>query len=386
MKERFRLQKVAIENFKAVTRSGELSLTPLTVFIGNNGAGKSSLIEGLETYCNLVLDGADSAFARWFGVEQVWNKQSSHRQRTGRKVGQTYENPIVFHLKGVWARGSFSARVDICPEIGTRAPRIENEFLMLPGGRIYRRDREGRSESFNDAHLERVRRVQLDESAAPQDWSNLLRRWQFLRLNPAALGMPKRPTRKTSMPVLERDGANIGQYVESLRTASVEAFNGAVEALQCVLPYASDLQPVEVADAIEKLVYLEMTEGGFKIPSWLLSTGTLRVVALLACLRHPAPPPLLIVEELENGLDPRTLNLVVEEIRTAITSGTTQVICTTHSPYLLDLLDLSHIVMVDCEDGETVFHRPDGKELAEWAKSFSPGLLYTMGRFKRKQP
>ena len=380
MKERFRLDKVAIENFKAVTRSGELSLTPLTVFIGNNGAGKSSLIEGLEAYCDLVLDGADAAFAQWFGVEHVWNKQASHRLKTGRKLGQTYENPIVFRLKGVWGRGSFNARVDICPEVGSRAPRIENELLKLPGGRIYRRDHEGRCESFNDAQLERVRRVQLDESASPQDWANLVRRWQFLRLNPAALGVPKQSARKTTVPVLQRDGANIGQYLESLRTTSIDAFNGLVEALQCVLPYASDLQPVEVAGAVEKLMYLEMTEKDFKIPSWLLSTGTLRVVALLACLRHPTPPPLLIVEELENGLDPRTLNLVVEEIRTAITSGTTQVICTTHSPYLLDLLDLSHIVVVERENGQTVFRRPDAKELAVWAESFSPGRLYTMGR------
>ena len=43
----------------------------------------------------------------------------------------------------------------------------------------------------------------------------------------------------------------------------------------------------------------------FEVPGWLLSTGTLRIVALLACLRHPKPPPLLVVEEIENGLDPR---------------------------------------------------------------------------------
>ena len=50
------------------------------------------------------------------------------------------------------------------------------------------------------------------------------------------------------------------------------------------------------------------------VPGWLLSTGTLRILALLACLRHPDPPPLLVVEEIENGLDPRTIHLLVEEI------------------------------------------------------------------------
>jgi predicted ATPase len=115
----------------------------------------------------------------------------------------------------------------------------------------------------------------------------------------------------------------------------------------------------------------------------LLSTGTLRAAALLACLRHPVPPPLLIVEEIENGLDPRTMHLIVEEIRAAISSGRTQVLLTTHSPYLLDLLDLSHIVVVEREKGQPVFRRPDSDQLIEWSKTFSPGRLYTMGRLTR---
>jgi predicted ATPase len=121
-------------------------------------------------------------------------------------------------------------------------------------------------------------------------------------------------------------------------------------------------------------------EEEFKISSWLLSTGTLRVMADLACLRHPTPPPLLVVEEIENGLDPRTLHLLVEEIRAAITAERTQVILTTHSPYLLDL---SHIVVVEREEGQPIFGRPDTEHLAKWSKSFSPGRLYTMGRLTR---
>jgi predicted ATPase len=91
-----------------------------------------------------------------------------------------------------------------------------------------------------------------------------------------------------------------------------------------------------------------------------------------------------VVEEIENGLDPRTLHLVVEEIRAAITAGTTQVILTTHSPYLLDLLDLSHIIVVEREEGQPVFNRPNAKELANWSKSFSPGQLYTMGNLTKE--
>ena len=100
-------------------------------------------------------------------------------------------------------------------------------------------------------------------------------------------------------------------------------------------------------------------------------------------LAPPEPPLLLVVEEIENGMDPRTLHLLVEEIRAATAAGRTQVIAITHSPYFLDLLDLSHIVVVDRIDGQPTFTRPDKEALANWAESFAPGRLYGMGRLTR---
>src|SRR5205085_8278483 len=139
-----------------------------------------------------------------------------------------------------------------------------------------------------------------------------------------------------------------------------------LEALRYVLPFATDLQSA-LTPELERAFYLKLKEEDFEVPGWLLSTGTLRILALLACLRHPDPPPLLVVEEIENGLDPRTIHLLVEEIRAAMTAGRTQVVLTTHSPYLLDLLDLSHIIVVERIDGQPTFTRPDEEALAEWA-------------------
>jgi predicted ATPase len=87
------------------------------------------------------------------------------------------------------------------------------------------------------------------------------------------------------------------------------------------------------------------------------------------------------VEEIENGLDPRSIHLLVEEIRAAVLERRTQVVLTTHSPYMLDLLKLDQLVLVARNDkGEPRFHRPgDDAKLAEWVKDFAPGRLYTMG-------
>ena len=89
----------------------------------------------------------------------------------------------------------------------------------------------------------------------------------------------------------------------------------------------------------------------------MLSTGTLRVLALLAVLRHPNPPPLVVIEEIENGLDPRSI-------------------------HLLDLLTLEQVVLVTRDTkGHPHFHRPsDSESLQRWSQDFSPGRLYTMGK------
>jgi predicted ATPase len=409
MADRFFLNSVAIENFKAVHRSRTVKLTPLTVFIGNNGSGKSSLIEALETYRTIVLDGLGAAIGRWLGgIEYVWNQRATQPRRTARDGHETRERTLVLRLKGRWGAGAFRVRLDAGQKVGTNQIWIENEMIEFPAlGRRYLRDRTGRCESYRDAgssvptHLapnasrvsrpsrprvstfDRIVPFLPGESASPIVWKESVRRWQFLALEPRSIGSPVRQRTAGDPPMLNHDGSNLGQDLWSLREASVDAFNDLLDAIRFVLPYVRDVQ-VSIAQAIERLAYLEMTEEDFKIPGWLLSTGTLRILAILACLRHPDPPPLLVIEEIENGLDPRTIHLLVEEFRATIHAKKTQIVVTTHSPYLLDLLDLSHLVVVERVEGEVVFSRPDKDQLREWSKSFAPGRLYTMGLLTRQ--
>jgi predicted ATPase len=380
------LRSFRLKQFKAVRDSGLIRFTPLTVFIGNNGSGKSSITEGLETLQAIIAQGLDRAMQPWRGFEHVWYQGVSHRIKPHERDRSTHTNPMSFELKGRVRTGSFSASLHLNAGPGANELFIEKEKVVIKNRFDMERDSRGKvvvkykdslqSQSYKDSDGESELGKALDQFPSE---------WQFVSLIAQSMGQPVQQHRTGSLIHLAKDGSNLADYLLSIRKLDQQAFDGIVETLQHVLPYAKDIQPALTSE-LERTVYLQLSEGDFKVPGWLLSTGTLRILAFLALFRHPTPPPLIVIEEIENGLDPRTLHLLVDEIRTLVESGRSQVIVTTHSPYLLDLLDLSHIVMVERIDGQPTFTRPGDQEtLQRWAKDFSPGRLYTMGRLNQKQ-
>ena len=374
------LQSLRIRNFKAVVDSKTVKLGPLTAFIGNNGAGKSSLIEALETYQAIVRDGLDVAMQRWLGIEHVRHKAQEAKERMGKLV-----NPVSFEL----ALGESPRKVRRLSMTVNNDP-AANRMLIA-------------SERVTDLAGDFTERNMLDSLpphgagrsilTVPVDLgmtmvANEVLAWQFLTLSPERMGLPVPQQRTKGAVRLATDGSNVADFLLDLRRQDANAFNGIVETMAFVLPYAKDIQPTLTSSEIERKAWLQLSEDTFKVPGWLLSTGTLRMLALLALLRHPSPPPLIVVEEIENGLDPRSIHLIVEEIRSAVLAGVTQVVVTTHSPYLLDLLTLEHLVVVERDgEGHPRFIRPaDHKNLQAWAQEFAPGKLYTMGNLTGLQP
>lgn len=377
------LSSISIRNFKAIRNSGMVRLRPLTVFIGNNGSGKSSLIEAAHTCQRIVLDGLDAAFAETLGFDHVRHKAAPERLRVAALIDRSRQpNPMTFTVA---LRPPGFKKVRLAIDINSIAKGnevfIQKENIRFDG-ETFERDGLGAAQTFGPG------RSMLSAFPVLNPVLDSVRRWQFVLLDPAMMGQPRSKRRSSGRVALDFNGGNLAEYLLDIRARSTAAFDEIVESMKFVIPYGEDIQPT-VADDLERRVFLELVEvsrsGRYKVPGWLLSTGTLRVLALLALLRDPDPPPVIFVEELENGLDPRTVGLIVDEIRTAVRSGRTQVIATTHSPYLLDLLTLDDLILVERGDDSTPkFFRPaDDKSLQAWAEKFSPGRLYTMGQLKQ---
>lgn len=371
MKIKLPLITFRLQNFKAVQDSKTIKFTPLTAFIGNNGSGKSSIVEALETLQTLALHGIDAAMEPWHGFEYIWNQTKTHKPRM---IGnrEQLSNPMTFSLHALLDR-NVSHKIRVHLEISADSSLNKVFFQKYEASYSSGKLKESLEYISNGEITDPNLKVSVED-------------WQFLMLIPQLMTEPMPQKRSIGKTKLNKDGSNIAEYLQSIRDQDLQSFNGIIEALKVVLPFALDLQPV-ITSELERKVYLALSEERIsqKLPSWLLSTGTLRILAILALLRDPDPPPVIIIEEIENGLDPRTVHLLVDEIQNAVESGRTQIILTTHSPYLLDLLPLSSIILVERTDDEPIFNRPaDQKEVQDWAKRFSPGQLYTSNRLSRK--
>jgi hypothetical protein len=100
-----------------------------------------------------------------------------------------------------------------------------------------------------------------------------------------------------------------------------------------------------------KGIFFQLTRGGGLIPAAQASEGALLVLAYLAILGLPKPPRVLLVEEPENGIHPKRLQQVLAILRDVVSGQAhTQVILTTHSPYLLDMLSPEEVTLCQRDD------------------------------------
>ena len=377
------LKSIRIGNFKAVRDSRTVRFKPFTVLIGSNGSGKSGLMDALQTYQSIVLGGLSRCFAEGLPFEDLLNKYIGARQAKVMdfRFAAQIENAMMEWNMRLEASQSFD-------ELGIVSEKLDMQFKGRDGQRCAL-DRERVKGVSDDLSVIASQQNGSAASSFPAGFGKKLydyiAGWKFMTLAPENMRMPA-PMSVTRKPAtLHDDGSNLAEYLLHIKKTDPGAFNRIIETVQLVVPYVKDIQPTPTQE-FKRKIYLNVIEKEVKMPSWLLSSGTLRLVALVAMLHAPEPPSLIFIDEMENGMDPCAMSVLMEEMRIATENGATQVIAATHSLHLLDLLNLSDIVLAERDrNNEPVFWRPAArKDIVAWSESFSPGQLYKMNRLKKE--
>jgi predicted ATPase len=136
---------------------------------------------------------------------------------------------------------------------------------------------------------------------------------------------------------LSRKGDNIANVAQFLFDRHPDRFNKILEKMQKRIP---GITRVEAKTNEEGGILLKFQDGRFKDPfvSRYVSDGTIKMFAYLVMLADPSPHKLLCIEEPENQLYPRLLEILAEEFR-EYTSAGGQVFISTHSPDLINALE-----------------------------------------------
>ncbi len=164
-------------------------------------------------------------------------------------------------------------------------------------------------------------------------------------------------------PPIDSKGEGVPRLLDYLLRRDRKRFFRTVDAIRNLVP---GLEDVDIATPQADKRRLDLViENGFRIPADASSAGVRLLLVFVALAYHPSPPKTILIEEPETGVHPKRLADVVKLLR-EITQGqhggqAAQVILTTHSPYLLDFVDLD-------QDQILVFQRnADGSRSAQAA-------------------
>ena len=209
---------------------------------------------------------------------------------------------------------------------------------IRPGG-SYRR---GHVERFAESRPvltqieDRLEGRQDAKAAMVREWARstiaTLSSMRFLDLEPDAMRLPSLPGQTT----LGDRGENLSSVLQAIYEDERQQ--------QALIAWIRELSPMDVvalefpADQTGRVLLSLVETGGRRISAYSASGGTLRFLAMLAALLGPEPAGLYFIEELENGLHPARLHLLLDLIESRVKEGALQVVVTTHSPQLLRLL------------------------------------------------
>lgn len=205
----------------------------------------------------------------------------------------------------------------------------------------------------------------------------------FLRLSPNRLTEPSVGTRRSWEPILDEEGARLASLLFEFSPEDLEEL---AHDIREVLPDIRGVQRVQAGIGREARVDYKLLElmpyvgrlgsKNVPVPAWMLSEGTRRITAILALLRRDPPPSILCIEEVENGLDPWSVRRIVAKLRDA-SKQSTQVLITTHSPWLLNDIPMDEIHIVRRVGGDTEYTRfTDDEAAMSYNASVPAGTRY----------
>lgn len=202
----------------------------------------------------------------------------------------------------------------------------------------------------------------------------LLEGVQRLALNSVALRRPSPPgSPRHFLP----DGSNLPWVVSEMEKSAPHRLQEWIAHVRTALPDLRGIRTVEREEDRHRYLMLEY-DNGLQVPSWMISDGTLRLLALTILAYIPDLSGVYLIEEPENGIHPRAVETVFQSLSSVYGA---QVLMATHSPVILSLARPEQVLcFARTEEGATdVVCGSEHPRLTEWRGETDLGTLFASG-------
>jgi len=382
-----KIEGIRVKNFRALrdVTLGRLwnqqksePLTPMTVVIGKNGVGKSTLFDVFGFLADALK----------FGVEEACDLRGRGGFKKIRSQGQMGAIEFEIYYKENGNARPITYELSIDADSSGRPfvqkerlrQRRENQtrgwpfsFLVLNNGKglVWKGEGKKIEEDKKEFDLDDfLKSLEEEESKETESVELSDKR----KLGIATLGSLKQhprisifrqfiegwylsyftPDAARSLPLagpqkhLNIHGDNLGNVVQFMEREHQARFQKVLDRIAKKIPGINKIDTEKTGD--DRLL-LRFNDKGFQDPFYAqqMSDGTLKVFAYLLLLEDPTPPPFLCVEEPENGLYHKLLETLAKEFREHATGrkGGSQVFITTHQPYFVDALEPNEVWILE---------------------------------------
>ena len=338
------IPSIHIHNFKCL-KDFHLSPGKFCVLVGQNESGKTAFLEAIRL--------------AYLGVKNPHNMNPLVSQEFG----------SAFTDDAVWRK---DPTLTVAIEISDAQSNPDAEFRW----KVHRLAKNAWSTSPSTTHVDRNIAQKLTDEWLAANLGSVA----YYRFNPQAL---KVPDRNMTQGELSIDGAGFPGFLNSFLHKDREAFRKFENEFYDRFPM---YRHIELRDTVDRKAFASTgyslrfhTRQGTDLPASAISDGAILSLAYTAICHQPDPPQVLLLEEPENGVHHARLREIVDTLKHLSKTQDVQVILTTHSPYLLDLVEPEDVrVFVKDEEGAAhAIRLSDMPDVDAWRKNFMTGEIWT---------
>lgn len=352
------IERIEIHNYKSI-RESSVSLTPINILIGENGAGKSNFISFFEL--------AKALYDQRLGGYMLSNGGMAAQLYRGLKYSKSIRGAIDYNNTNDFF---FELR-----------PGIREKAYIEETGDYYNWRGE-KNKDYSQWHKtiwdRAVEESNISEAKYPRAKyvRALLESFIVYHFHDTSKTSPMRqPCPVDDNATLRHDASNLPAVLYRLHQTDKAAFNIIEATARSVAPYFKRfrLAPMTTDAARIKLEW-EENDSDMYLDASAFSDGTLRFISLATLLLQSKVPDTIIIDEPELGLHPFAMVKLSSMIKRA--SKKAQIIIATQSIELINNFSIEDLIVVGRNDDQSTFQRLNETDFSHWLEEYSVGELW----------